>query len=167
MNQWEGVFENPFTMPEQPVIIPSNKVKSMAYEEEKKIALVIDTNVLLKQTNLQDMLKISDQSEFDEKFDVYSLDEVIREVRDENTRNYISNGLPYPLRLKAADTFIEKSDMIHVENFAKDTGDFKSLSKVDKRVIALGIRLAVEMGEYDKLRKEPQPLEEFRPANFE
>ena len=54
------MFENPFTMPEQPVIIPSNKVKSMAIEEEKKIALVIDTNVLLKQTNLQDMLKISD-----------------------------------------------------------------------------------------------------------
>ena len=57
--------------------------------------------------------------------------------------------------------------MIHVENFAKDTGDFKSLSKVDKHVIALGIRLAVEKGEYDKVKSEPQPLTEFRPANFE
>ena len=28
-----------------------------------------------------------DQNEFDEKFEVYSLDEVIREVRDEQVRN--------------------------------------------------------------------------------
>ena len=43
--------------------------------------------------------------------------------------------------------------MIHVDNFAKDTGDFKSLSQTDRQVIALGIRLAVEKGEYDKLWK--------------
>ena len=59
------------------------------------------------------------------------------------------------MRLKSADTFIEKTDMVHVDNFSKDTGDFKSLSKVDKQVIALGIRLAIEKGEFEKLRKEP------------
>ena len=70
------------------------------------------------------------------------------------------------MRQKSAATYIEKTDIIHVENFAKDTGDFKSLSKVDKQVIALGIRLAQEKGEYDNVRKEPMPLTEFRPDNF-
>ena len=56
--------------------------------------------------------------------------------------------------------------MIHVENFAKDTGDWKSLSKVDLQVIALGVRLAKEKGEIDNIKKEPQPLTEFRPDNF-
>ena len=32
------------------------------------------------------MLKIPDQNEFDEKFDVFSLDEVVAEVRDEKVR---------------------------------------------------------------------------------
>ena len=36
-------------MPSQPVIIPSNKPKQeWNFDEEEKIALVIDTNVLLK-----------------------------------------------------------------------------------------------------------------------
>ena len=56
--------------------------------------------------------------------------------------------------------------MIHVENFAKDTGDWKSLSKVDLQVIALGVRLAKEKGEFENIKKEPQPLTEFRPDNF-
>ena len=67
------------------------------------------------------------------------------------------------MKLKTAETFIEKSDIIKVENFAKDTGDFNSLSKVDKLVIALGLRLAIEKGEDDRIKSEPQPLTEFRP----
>ena len=59
------------------------------------------------------------------------------------------------MKLKSAETFIEKSDIIRVENFAKDTGDFNTLSKVDKLVIALGIRLAIEKGEIDKIKDEP------------
>ena len=59
------------------------------------------------------------------------------------------------MKLKTADTFIEKSDIIKVENFAKDTGDFNTLSKVDKLVIALGLRLAIEKGEDDRIKTEP------------
>ena len=59
------------------------------------------------------------------------------------------------MKLKTAETFIEKSDIIKVENFAKDTGDFNSLSKVDKLVIALGLRLAIEKGEDDRIKTEP------------
>jgi len=56
--------------------------------------------------------------------------------------------------------------MIHVENFAKDTGDWKSLSLTDLQVIALGVRLAKEKGEIDNIKKVPKPLKEFRPDNF-
>ena len=59
------------------------------------------------------------------------------------------------MKLKTAETFIEKSDIIKVENFSKDTGDFNTLSKVDKLVIALGLRLAIEKGEDDRIKKEP------------
>jgi hypothetical protein len=53
-----------------------------------------------------------------------------------------------------------------VHNFAKDTGDFKSLSKVDMLVIAMGVKIAKEQGDAHLVRKEPQPLEEFKPAQF-
>ena len=57
--------------------------------------------------------------------------------------------------------------MIRAQNFAKDTGDYTSLSLVDQQVIALGIRVAREKGEIDSVRMEPQDLTEFRPKNFE
>lgn len=68
--------------------------------------------------------------------------------------------------LKSADTYIDKSDLTQVHNFAKDTGDFKSLSKVDLLVIALGVKIAKEQGDAHLVRKEPQPLEEFKPAQL-
>ena len=54
-----------------------------------------------------------------------------------------------------------------VSNFAKDTGDYKSLSRTDMRVIALGVQLAREKGEFAKLKREPKPLQEFRPRKFQ
>jgi hypothetical protein len=33
--------------------------------------------------------------------------------------------------VKDGSVYIQKQDMTHVQNFAKDTGDFKSLSLVD------------------------------------
>ena len=52
-------------------------------EPKKKIALVIDTNVLLKQTELRQTLRIADQETFDELFEVVTLDSVIKEIKDE------------------------------------------------------------------------------------
>ena len=43
--------------------------------------------------------------------------------------------------------------MMEASNFSKDTGDFKTLSLTDLKVIALGIKLAKERGEGDKVRK--------------
>lgn len=70
------------------------------------------------------------------------------------------------MQLKSAATYVEKADLIFVQNFAKDTGDFKSLSMVDQLVIALGVRLAKERGDFALLRSEPKPLQEFKPAQF-
>jgi aspartyl/asparaginyl-tRNA synthetase len=100
-------------------------------EQNHKIALVIDTNVLVKQTKLMDMLKVPDRKTFEQLFDVITLNEVIAEVKDEAARNYIENGLDFQMQLKSAATYVEKADLIFVQNFAKDTGDFKSLSMVD------------------------------------
>ena len=54
-----------------------------------------------------------------------------------------------------------------MQNFAKDTGDFTSISLVDTQVIALGIKMARQKNQGHLLRREPQPLTEFRPKNFD
>lgn len=73
--------------------------------------------------------------------------------------------LPYELIRHEAD-MIDKETLIHVTNFAKDTGDYKSLSQTDLKVIALGVQLAKNRGEADRVKKEPKPLEEFKPKRF-
>jgi hypothetical protein len=94
-------FNNPFeikiTNPEllaaeglHPSTTTSRKPQS-----SHKIALVVDTNVLLKQTKLRQMLNVPDQNTFDELYDVVTLDEVIKEVKDEQARKYIETGLDY------------------------------------------------------------------------
>lgn len=50
---------------------------------------------------------------------------------------------------------MDKKDLIHVQNFAKDTGDYNSLSLVDQQVIALGIKMARDKNEIDLVRTEP------------
>jgi len=46
------------------------------------------------------------------------------------------------LDVKSASTFLERADLVQVRNFAKDTGDFTTLSDVDIEVIALGVKMA-------------------------
>lgn len=123
-----------------------------------RVALVVDTNVFLKQTRLPELLKCPDLQAFNDKYEVFTLQEVIKEIKDEQSRLYVENGIQYPMQIKSADTFLEKSDHTHVDNFAKDTGDFFNLSTVDKSVIALGVRLAKQRDQYDKVRVEPKPL---------
>ena len=63
-------------------------------------------------------------------------------------------------------TDVSEKDRDMVDNFSKDTGDFASLSAVDRLVIALGVKISREKGEFDKVNKEPKPLSEFRPKSF-
>ena len=114
---------------------------------------IVDTNVLLKQTQLRELLKVRDQFAFEELFEVVTLDSVINEIRDEQSRAYVNTGLPYNLQVKTKATFIDKKDMTRVQNFAKDTGDFSTLSLVDTEVIAMGLKIAREKNEHHLLRK--------------
>jgi rRNA maturation endonuclease Nob1 len=50
---------------------------------------------------------------------------------------YLEN-LPYELIIHGEE-YLDANNMIMVSNFAKDTGDYKSLSRTDMRVIALGV----------------------------
>ena len=70
------------------------------------------------------------------------------------------------MEVKQAATFLTQSDIDLVQNFAKDTGDYRSLSKVDQMVIALGVRMCRMKGEYNKLKHEPLDLGEFRPEGL-
>ncbi len=136
-------------------------------DEHKKIALVVDTNVLLKQTQLRELLKVKDLATFEDLFEVVTLDTVIGEIKDEKSRAYVDNRLPYTLDVKTAKTYLDHEDIVQVKNFAKDTGDFTSLSEVDQQVIALGVKIARVKKEHEFIRSEPLPLTEFRPANFD
>lgn len=71
------------------------------------------------------------------------------------------------MQVKSGATYIQKPDLVLVQNFAKDTGDFKSLSKVDQLVIALGVRLAKDRDDFDRVRTEPKPLSEFKPTSLQ
>jgi hypothetical protein len=53
-----------------------------------------------------------------------------------------------------------------VHSFAKETGDFKTLSATDMKVIALGMELCEEQGEIDRVERKPRELQEFRPKRF-
>ena len=73
--------------------------------------------------------------------------------------------LPYELKIIQSED-MDPSHLKLVTNFAKDTGDYKSLSQTDLKVIALGLQLAKANGEYEKVKKEPKPLAEFKPKRF-
>ena len=81
---------------------------------KKKIALVVDTNVLIKQTELRETLHMRDQAQFDEHFEVYTLDSVIGEIKDEHSRRYVDQGLPYSLNVKDVSTWLDRKDFIQV-----------------------------------------------------
>ena len=62
--------------------------------------------------------------------------------------------LPYRLQVHEW-TSISAPSFVQASNFAKDTGDFRSLSTTDLKVIALGIHLARNLNQDHLLRKEP------------
>ena len=98
MKQLEGLVYYPFPVPSRRMIngVPVSDSDSdgeeskaakpgqvLQEEPQKKIALVIDTNVLLKQTQLRELLKVNDLATFEELFEVVTLDTVIGEIKDE------------------------------------------------------------------------------------
>jgi len=47
---------------------------------------VIDANVLIKQLRLRDLLGASDDQEFNERYEVHTVKEVLKEIKDDNVR---------------------------------------------------------------------------------
>jgi rRNA maturation endonuclease Nob1 len=47
-------------------------------------------------------------------------------------------------------------DRVHL--FAKETGDFKTLSATDMKVIALGLELTEQAGEIERVESKPREL---------
>ena len=98
-------------------------------------------------------------------YELHTLSEVVAELRDEQTRQYLEN-LPYDLKVQPAGAMVDDVDLQLVEEFAKETGDLGSLSRVDKLVIAAGVTMARQKGEYKLVKQEPPSIEEFRPKSF-
>eukprot|EP00124_Ichthyophonus_hoferi_P003351 Ihof_evm2s286 gene=Ihof_evmTU2s286 len=102
--------------------------------------LVVDTAALIKGTRLD---------EFSDK--MVTIREVVDEVRDRRARQALEL-IPFEL------TFREPSDeAIHaVSEFAKKTGDYRSLSTTDLKVLALAYMMEKEIvGSVAHLRTEP------------
>jgi hypothetical protein len=55
-------------------------------ETQQKIAIVIDANVLIKQLRLRDLLGASDDQEFNERYEVHTVKDVLKEIKDDNVR---------------------------------------------------------------------------------
>jgi RNA-binding protein NOB1 len=109
---------------------------------------------------------LATDDEFYAMYELYTLSEVVAELRDEQTRQYLEN-LPYELTVKPAGAMVNDEDLKLVEEFAKETGDLGSLSRVDKLVIAAGVTMARQKGEYKLVKQEPPSIEEFRPKSFQ
>jgi hypothetical protein len=63
--------------------------------------LIIDANALIKQIPLKQVVNKTIQSdeEFNKMYEVFTLQEVIGEIRDSNARKFIGN-LPYEMDIK-------------------------------------------------------------------
>ncbi len=119
-----------------------------------KTAVIIDTNVLINQIAVKDLVPYEEGT-----YEVFTLQQVFDEIRDERTRLYVHN-LPFKVTLREG---VDEKDFEMVQAFAKETGDFSSLSKTDMEVIALGVALAREAGQENLVKKEPAQLTEFKP----
>jgi hypothetical protein len=74
---------------------------------------VIDANVIIKQIRLKEMMGVNDDKTFDSLYEVHTIQEVLEEIRDDLSRNYLKN-LPYALTVHNSDEKIEKPMVIAV-----------------------------------------------------
>ncbi|CAH0687951.1 unnamed protein product [Spodoptera exigua] len=101
--------------------------------------LVVDTTAFIKAASLQDIAE-----------NVYTVQEVIDEITNDRQRRKLV-VLPYDLIVK--DVFTE--NIKFVTEFSKKTGDYRSLSATDIKVMALTYQLEKEKVGTDHLKTEP------------
>ncbi|XP_068941574.1 RNA-binding protein NOB1 isoform X1 [Petaurus breviceps papuanus] len=103
--------------------------------------VVADAGAFLRDAALQDIGKT-----------VYTIREVVTEIRDKATRRRLA-VLPYELHFK--EPYPEYVRL--VTEFSKKTGDYPSLSATDIQVLALTYQLEAELVGVAHLKKEPEP----------
>lgn len=81
---------------------------------------------------------------------IYTLPEVVSEIRDENTRQRLQ-FISYEIKYREPSA----EDIKFVVNFAQKTGDFSQLSATDIKLIALTLRLEKEVNGEKNLREKP------------
>ncbi|KAI8075290.1 Nin one binding Zn-ribbon like-domain-containing protein [Gongronella butleri] len=101
--------------------------------------LVIDTNAIINGVSLKDAA---------EHF--YTCPEVLAEVRSAHSKDYLTR-LPFEIQLDQPSEEAVKA----VIQFAKQTGDYASLSMPDIKVIALTYSLEAKHNGIDHIRTEP------------
>ncbi|XP_065827189.1 RNA-binding protein NOB1-like [Oscarella lobularis] len=84
----------------------------------------------------------------------YTLSDVVKEIKDDETRLKLS-VLPFDLELKQPNP----ASLTFVSEFSKKTGDYAVLSSTDLKVLALAHQLVVETSDDSgqSLKKEPEP----------
>uniref|UniRef100_T2M3I8 RNA-binding protein NOB1 n=1 Tax=Hydra vulgaris TaxID=6087 RepID=T2M3I8_HYDVU len=105
----------------------------------KLSCIVADSAAFIRNVDLQSLGKR-----------IFTIGEVIDEIRDCATKQRLS-VLPYEIEFREPSSECLK----FVSEFSKKTGDFKSLSAVDLRVIALTYQLEKEFCGVDHIRSEP------------
>ncbi|CAI2362302.1 unnamed protein product [Moneuplotes crassus] len=143
------------------VLLPlTEEFKDAPTEEDHSKVMVLDARAFfLRKVSAEVLSKDRMNAKEGEKVEFTTCNDVIKEIKDESTRLYVDN-LPFKLDCKdpsdAAIKFVSK--------FSKETGDYKSLSGTDLRVIALAYSIILQRKEAKYCRKSPPTLEEFRPA---
>lgn len=101
--------------------------------------LIVDSGAFIRNIEIKDIGQ-----------KIYSLHEVVNEIRDKATRQRLQ-VLPYDITFKEPTP-----ESYHaVVEFSKKTGDFVSLSPVDLRVLALAYQLEKENVGTEHIRHEP------------
>lgn len=131
-------------------------------EEEKQPnkALVLDSRAFfLRKISVDALCKDRPNAPKNaEEVDFMTCPDVLRELKDEQTQLYLQS-LPFELKIHDPN----ESALKFVVKFAKETGDYQSLSATDLRVMALAYYIVQQRGEANLCRKSPPELTEFKP----
>jgi len=109
-------------------------------EETKLKCLVADSAAFIRNADLQNLTQ-----------QVFTVREVIGEIRDSATKQRLA-VLPYEIIFRTPSN----ESLRVVTEFAKKTGDYKTLSAVDLRVLALTYQLEKEFGDAASINTEHQ-----------
>lgn len=102
--------------------------------------VVVDSGGFIKNAPLKDIAA-----------KIYSIQDVVNEIKDKATRQRLQ-VLPYELNLREPSTEAIKL----VTDFSKKTGDYRSLSAIDIKLMALVYQLEKELKGTDHIKTEPQ-----------